>query len=111
MSPAITTTRNTPDVSYDLFHDLQKSLKNPTPRHRTNNRINSTENQHHDLMMSSSKPDLNMTRWGEIPQLTQANYNEWKDDLVLILSAMRAYAIITGDGPEPQPLDFNHYDN
>jgi len=31
--------------------------------------------------------------------------------MILILSAMRAYAIITGEDPEPQPLDFNHDDN
>jgi len=31
--------------------------------------------------------------------------------MILILSSMRAYAIVTGDDPEPQPLDFNHDDN
>jgi len=27
------------DPSYDLFHDLQKSLRNPKPRHRSKTRI------------------------------------------------------------------------
>jgi len=27
------------------------------------------------------------------------------------LTAMRAYSIITGDDPEPQPLDLDHDDN
>jgi hypothetical protein len=31
--------------------------------------------------------------------------------MILILSAMRAYAIVTGEDPEPQPLDFDHDDN
>jgi len=31
--------------------------------------------------------------------------------MIIILSAMNAYAIITGEDPEPQPLDFDHDDN
>jgi len=31
--------------------------------------------------------------------------------MILILSAMKAYAIVTGEDPEPQPLDFDHDDN
>ena len=61
--------------------------------------------------MSSSNPAFNKTRWGDIPKLTHANYDEWKDDMILVLSAMKAYAIIIGDDPELQPLDFNHDDN
>jgi len=61
--------------------------------------------------MSSSKSALNKTRWGDIPKLTHDNYNEWKDDMILILSAMGAYVIVTGEDPEPQPLDFDHDDN
>jgi hypothetical protein len=30
--------------------------------------------------------------------------------MILILSAMKAYAILTGDDPEQQPLDFDHDD-
>jgi len=31
--------------------------------------------------------------------------------MILILSAIKAYAIMTGEDPEPQPLDFDHDDN
>jgi len=31
--------------------------------------------------------------------------------MLLIMSAMRAYAIVTGEDPEPRPLDFDHDDN
>jgi uncharacterized membrane protein YgcG len=61
--------------------------------------------------MSSSEPAFNKSRWGDIPKLTLTNYDEWKDDMILVLSAMRTYAIVTGDDPEPQPLDFDHDDN
>jgi hypothetical protein len=61
--------------------------------------------------MTSSQTAFNKPRWGDIPKLTYANYDEWTDNMILILSAMRAYAIITGDDPEPQPLDFQHDDN
>jgi len=50
--------------------------------------------------ITSSEPAFNKTRWGDIPKLTHANYDEWKDDMILILSAMKAYAIVTGDDPE-----------
>ena len=43
--------------------------------------------------------------------LTHANYDEWKDNMILILSAKRAYAIVTREDPELQPLDFDHNDN
>jgi hypothetical protein len=64
--------------------------------------------------MTSSKPTFNKSRWGDIPKLTHDNYNEWKDDMILILSPMQADAIVTGVDPELQPLDFDHdanYDN
>jgi len=61
--------------------------------------------------MSSSEPAFNKNGWGAIPKVTHANYDEWKDDMILILSAMRAYAIFTGDDPAPQPLDSDHDDN
>jgi hypothetical protein len=61
--------------------------------------------------IASSKPAFNKTRWGDISKLTHAKYDEWKDDMILILSAMKAYAIITGDDPELQPLVFDHNDN
>jgi len=62
-------------------------------------------------MMTSSKAAFNKTRWGDIPKLTHTNYDKWKDDMILILPAMRAYAIITGEDPELQPLDFDHNNN
>jgi hypothetical protein len=65
----------------------------------------------HDLTMTSSETAFNKTKWGDILKLTHANYDEWKDDMILILSAMRAYAIVTRQDPEPQPLDFDHDDN
>jgi len=111
MSPDIATIWKFRDLSYDLFHDLDMSLHNSTPRPRSNNRINNTETQHHDLTMSSSESAFNKSRWGDIPKLTHTNYDEWRDNMILILSAMRAHAIITGDDPEPQPLDFDHHDN
>jgi len=65
----------------------------------------------HDLTMTSSEPVFNKTRWGDISKLTHDNYDEWKDDMIPILSAMKAYAIITEEDPESQPLDFDHDDN
>jgi len=105
--------QTTHDLSYNLLHNLQQSLKNPKPCHRSNSRINNTETQHyrHDLTMTSSDPAFNKTRWGDIRKLTHNNYDEWKDDMILMLSAMKAYAIITGEDPEPQPLHFYHDNN
>jgi len=61
--------------------------------------------------MSSSEPAFNKTRWADIPKVTHTNYNKWKDDVILDLSAMGAYAIVPRDDPELQPLDFDHDDN
>jgi hypothetical protein len=61
--------------------------------------------------MTSSEPTFNKTQSGDIPKLTHTNYDEWRDDMIPVLSAMRAYAIVTGDDPEPQPLDLDHDDN
>jgi len=61
--------------------------------------------------MSSSETTFNKTRWGNISTLTHVNYDEWKDNMILILSAMRAYAIVTADDPQLQPLELNHNDN
>jgi len=46
------------DLSYDLFHDFQKSLKNPKPRHHSNNRINRTKTQHHQEPSPRSHDDF-----------------------------------------------------
>jgi hypothetical protein len=61
--------------------------------------------------MSSSEPAFNKTGTGDIPKLTHTNYDEWRHNMILILSAMKAYAMVNGDDPEPQPLDFDHDDN
>jgi hypothetical protein len=49
--------------------------------------------------------------WGDIPKLTHTNYDEWRDDKIPVLSAMRPYAFVTGDDAELQPLDLHHDDN
>jgi len=61
-------------------------------------------------LITSSEPALLWTKSGDIPKLTHPNNDEWKDDLILILSAMRGYVILSSDDPEPQPLDFIHND-
>jgi hypothetical protein len=43
-------------------------------------------------------------------QLTLANYDEWKYNIIPILSAMTAYAIVTREDPKPQTLNFDHDD-
>jgi len=70
-----------------------------------------TNTQHYDLTMSSLEPTIDKTIWGDITKLIHVNYDEWKDDMILTLSSMRAYAIVTGDDPEMQPLDFDHNNN
>jgi len=52
-----------------------------------------------------------MTRLSVIPELTHANDNEWKDDMMLTLADMGADAIVIGSDPEPQSLDFDNFDN
>jgi hypothetical protein len=61
--------------------------------------------------MSSSEPTFNKTMWGDFSTLTHTNYDDWRDNMILILSSMRAYAIVTRDDPKPQPLDCDHDDN
>ena len=46
------------DLSYNLFHDHQKSLKTPKPCHRSNNRLNSTKTQHHHEPSPQSHDDF-----------------------------------------------------
>ena len=46
------------DLSCDLFHDVQKSLKNPIPRHCSNSRINSTKSQLHHKPSPRSHDDI-----------------------------------------------------
>lgn len=48
-----------------------------------------------------------MIWWGNIPKLTHAHHDEWKDNVILILLVMRAYAIVTGEDHEQPPRDFD----
>jgi len=61
--------------------------------------------------MTSSEPAFNKPRWGDITQLTHANYDKWKGNMILILSAMTLYAIVIREDPGLPPLDFDHDDN
>jgi hypothetical protein len=58
--------------------------------------------------MTSSEPIFNKPKWGVIPMLTHANYDEWRDDMICILTAIRAYSIVAEDDPELQPFDLDH---
>jgi hypothetical protein len=62
-------------------------------------------------MMTSFKPAFNKTSWSDIAKLIQNNDDERKDNMILILSAMRVYAIVTREDPELQLLNFDHHDN
>lgn len=48
------------------------------------------------------------SRWGNILKMTHSNNDKWKDDMILILSAMRAYTTATREDPKLQPVDVNH---
>jgi hypothetical protein len=61
--------------------------------------------------ITSSELAFNKTRWGDIPKLTHANYNEWEVDMILILAAVRAHTIFSRDDRELHPLDFDNDDN
>jgi hypothetical protein len=52
-----------------------------------------------------------MTKWGNIPKLTHCNYDEWRDDMIPVLSAISADEIVSGHDPQPQHLDLDHNDN
>jgi hypothetical protein len=43
--------------------------------------------------------------------LTHDNYDQWKQNMIVILAAMKAYAIVSWDNPEQQSLDFDHNSN
>jgi hypothetical protein len=60
--------------------------------------------------MSSSKPAFIKTRWGDNPKLSQTDCVEWKENMILILSAMEACAIVNGDDPEPLHPDLDRDD-
>jgi len=57
------------------------------------------------------KPAVNKHRWRNIPKLAHTDHDEWEVDMILILLAMGAYAIITGEDPDLRLLDINHDNN
>jgi hypothetical protein len=59
-------------------------------------------------LITSVKHTLNKSNLGDIPKFPYVNNNKWKDNMAFILSAMRAYAIVNGDGSGPQPYDIHH---
>ena len=91
----------------------KKSHKNAKPRHHSNSRISNTKTQHHphDLTMTSSEPTFHKTKWGDIYMLNHTNYDEWRDDIIPVLSTIRAYATVSREDPEPQLLDLDQDDN
>jgi hypothetical protein len=98
-----------PTISFTIS---KKILKNPKPCHHSNRRINRTKTQHHYLTMPSSKSTtFDISRSGDIPLLTHHNYDEWKYDMILVLSCIIAYAIVSREDPESPQLDFDHDDN
>jgi len=83
MSPVIATIKFL-TISFTMS---KKGLKSSKPCHRSNSRINSTKIQQHqhDLTKTSSDPAFNTTMSGNILELTLDNYDEWKDNMILIL--------------------------
>lgn len=54
----------------------------------------------HDLGMNSSESVVNKIKHGNMPKLTHAIYDKWNYDILLMLTPMKAYAIVTGDNPK-----------
>jgi hypothetical protein len=55
-------------------------------------------------------PAFNKTEWGNIPLLTYLNYETWKETMTLVLEAMDAYDIVTGEEPEPPQIDIDYHE-
>lgn len=114
--PVISTIWISHNLFYDIFHDLQQSLKYPEPYRCSNRHINSTYSQIHEnntkisSWISPSETASNNTRLWDIAMLTYTNCDKWPDNKILVLSAKWTYAIITGDNPKPQPFDFDYDD-
>jgi hypothetical protein len=53
-------------------------------------------------------PAFNKTEWGNILLLTYLKYETWKATMTLILKAMDAYDILTGEEPEPPQIDIDY---
>jgi len=75
-------------------------------------KLNTPSTQSYDLVMSSPsfsfKPAFNMTRWGNIPNLTHSRYDGRKDDKIFDLSTMQLYTVVTIVDSESEPLEFEH---
>jgi len=63
-----------------------------------------------NLTMSEPAPAFDETDWGNIPLLTYLDYESWKETMTLLLEAMDAYEIITGEEPEPPPIDIDYHE-
>jgi len=61
--------------------------------------------------ISSSKPTSTEAWSGNISKLSHTNSDKLKDDMILILSAMRVYAIVTRGNLEPLSLDVDYHHN
>ncbi|KAF8241413.1 hypothetical protein K440DRAFT_680347 [Wilcoxina mikolae CBS 423.85] len=57
---------------------------------------------------TSNLPNYNKTQYGNVPLLTHHHYNLWVETIILVLKAMRAYTIVTGEEPEPQALNIDY---
>jgi hypothetical protein len=57
-----------------------------------------------------SESAFNKTMWGVILKLTEENYEQSTDDMILILSAIRVDTMVAGDDPDVEPLAFD-FDN
>ncbi|KAF8241481.1 hypothetical protein K440DRAFT_642243 [Wilcoxina mikolae CBS 423.85] len=60
---------------------------------------------------TSNLPNHNKTQWGNVPLLTHLNYDLWVETMILILEAMGAYNIVTGEEPKPQDQPLQDYFN
>jgi hypothetical protein len=122
VSPVVNTIYTSYDLSYSPLYNHLSSLTYPSPGHHSNSCILSTgtqrhvqdptSSQYHHVIMSSLtasfKPAFNNTRCSNIPELTHADYHDWKQVTILILSTLRTLGIITGINPDLLPLASNH---
>jgi len=54
-------------------------------------------------------PAFNKTEWGNIPLLTYLNYEIWKETMTIVLEAMDAYDIVTGQKHEQPQIDIDYH--
>jgi hypothetical protein len=99
-------------ISFTISKRASRTLNFVTiaTRAETALELNTITSHLHDLTITSSKPAFTKTKLGDILQLTLTNYDEWKYNIIVILSAMSAYAIVTREDPKLQTLNFDHDD-